>query len=63
MIVGPSAAHAVTLDLERDSPASLTMEPPGVLLHEVGPHGLRTHLSFIGDYRGPHPFTGFDPGT
>ena len=63
VIVGPSPAHAVTLDLGRDAPASLTMEPPGVLLHEVGPHGLRTHLSFIGDHPGPHPFTGFDPGT
>ena len=62
VIVGPSPAHAVTLDLDPDAPASLTMEPPGVLLHEVGPHGLRTHLSFIGDHPGPYPFTGFDPG-
>lgn len=61
VIVGPSPARAVTLDLEPDAPGSLTMEPPGVLLHQIGPHGLRTHLSFVGDHPGPYPFVGFDP--
>jgi 3',5'-cyclic AMP phosphodiesterase CpdA len=61
VIVAPSPAHAVTLDLDPEAPASLTLEPPGVLLHEIGAHGLRTHLSFIGDHPGPHPFAGFDP--
>lgn len=63
VIVGPSPAHAVTLDLRPDAPASLTMEPPAVLLHEIGPHGLRTHLSHVGDHPGPFPFAGFDPGV
>lgn len=63
VIVGPSPAHAVTFDLRPDAPASLTMDPPGVLLHEIGPHGLRTHLSHLGDYPGPHPFASFDPGV
>ena len=63
VIVGPGPAHAVSLDLGADAPASLTMEPPGVLLHEIGAHGLRTHLSFIGTFPGPYPFTGFDPGV
>jgi 3',5'-cyclic AMP phosphodiesterase CpdA len=63
VIVGPSPAHAVTLDLDPDAPGSLTMEPPGVLLHQIGPHGLRTHLSLIGDHPGPYPFAGFDPGV
>jgi 3',5'-cyclic AMP phosphodiesterase CpdA len=63
VIVGPSPAHAVTLDLHPDAPATLTMEPPGVLLHEVGPTGLRTHLSFVGAHPGPYPFGGVDPGA
>lgn len=61
VIVGPAPAHAVTLALGADAPATLTMEPPGILLHQIGPHGLRTHLSFIGAYPGPYPFAGFEP--
>lgn len=61
VIVAPSPAHAVTLDLSPDAPSTFHMEPPGVLLHRVVDGRLLTHLSFIGAYSGPHPF--FAEGT
>ena len=62
VVVAPSPAHAVTLDLAPDGPASFRMEPPGMLLHDVRGHELVTHLSPIGGFPGPFPFEGFDPG-
>ena len=62
VVVAPSAAHAVTLDLDQQAGGTFTMEPPGVLLHDIGVHGLRTHISPIGTHPGPYPFAGFDPG-
>lgn len=61
VIIAPSAAHAVTLDLDPEGPPAFRMEPPAVLLHrwqpEPGPYGrLITHTSFIGDYGADHPF-------
>ena len=60
VLVAPSPAHAVSLDLAPDAPATFHMEPPGILLHETGSGGVLTHLSFIGKHPGPHPFSGFD---
>jgi len=56
VIVGPSPAHAVTLDLAPDAPSTFHLEPPAVLLHTVGSAGLVTHTSFIGAHPGPYPF-------
>lgn len=48
---GPGTAHLVALDLEAESPARWTREPPAVALHLWDDaHGLRTHLSFVGDF-------------
>lgn len=48
---GPGTAHLVALDLDADSPARWTREPPAVALHLWDDaHGLRTHLSFVGDF-------------
>ncbi|WP_108663027.1 phosphodiesterase [Acuticoccus kandeliae] len=59
-MIAPSPAHAVSLDLRENSPATFHLEPPAILVHRV----TRTergwthvsHQSFIGDYRGPFPF-------
>jgi len=45
----PSVAHQVALDLRRDAPISLTLEPPAVGLHFWhAADGLVSHLSPIG---------------
>ncbi|MCZ6730541.1 MAG: phosphodiesterase [SAR324 cluster bacterium] len=55
--VAPSPAHQVVLDLEDRLPGSFIMEPPACHLHFwMPPTGLLTHLSYIGDFDGPHPF-------
>jgi len=53
----PSTAHQLALDLDPAAPLMFTMEPPGALLHQWRPGtGLISHLSFIGNYDGPHRF-------
>jgi Icc protein len=37
-------------------PISFTMDPPAVALHLWRDGGLITHLSYVGDFDGPHPF-------
>lgn len=60
VIVAPSAAHAVSLDLHPDAPSTFHLEPPGVLLHTIDGGVLTTHLSLIGRLPGPYPFFGAD---
>ncbi len=53
----PSTAHQLTLDLDPAAPLTFKMDPPGALLHAWRPSsGLVSHISFIGDYDGPHRF-------
>ncbi|WP_026987423.1 phosphodiesterase [Fodinicurvata fenggangensis] len=55
--IAPSPAHAVTLDLDPNGPASFTMEPPLLRLFHAPPgEPLVSHLSPIGAFDGPHPF-------
>lgn len=55
--VAPSTAHQATLDLRAGARMSLTMEPPGVVLHAWTPTaGLVSHVLPIGTWRGPEPF-------
>lgn len=56
VIVAPSAAHAVSLDIRPDAPSTFHMEPPGILLHAIDGGVVTTHLSLIGEWRGPYPF-------
>ena len=56
VLVGPSPAHAVILDLGPSAPSVFAMEPPGVLVHHWADGGLTTHLSHIGSFEGPFPF-------
>jgi 3',5'-cyclic AMP phosphodiesterase CpdA len=55
--VAPSTAHQATLDLRPGARMSLTMEPPGVMLHAWTPAGgLVSHTLPVGTWRGPEPF-------
>ncbi len=57
--IGPSPAHAVSLDLRPDGPPTFTMEPPALLLHvwdPAEPGRLATHWLPVGHFSGPHPF-------
>jgi hypothetical protein len=55
--IAPSTAHQATLDLRPGAELSMTMDPPGLALHQWLPGtGLVTHVSYIGDYEGPRPF-------
>lgn len=60
VIIAPSPAHAVSLDLTPEAPSTFHLEPPGVLLHRIENAGdkprLTTYLSHIGTYPGPFPF-------
>ena len=59
--IAPSPAHAVTLDLVPDAPPSYTMDPPAVRLFNVAVDGaIASHLSYVGDFDGPHPFFNAD---
>ncbi|MEM8664329.1 MAG: metallophosphoesterase [Pseudomonadota bacterium] len=63
VVVAPSPAHAVSLDLRKDGPSTFHMEPPGVMVHKIDAERIVSHVSFIGDYAGPHPFFGDDAGS
>lgn len=54
--IGPSTAHQATLDLRPDVPITFTMDPPAAALHQWRGGSLVTHLSYVGEYDGPHPF-------
>ncbi|MFG1425911.1 phosphodiesterase [Roseixanthobacter glucoisosaccharinicivorans] len=58
--IGPSPAHAVSLDLDPAAPPTFHLEPPALHLHRFVGGRLLTHLSFIGPYAGPYPFFGPD---
>jgi 3',5'-cyclic AMP phosphodiesterase CpdA len=55
--IAPSTAHQATLDLREGARLSMTMEPPGLALHQWrAGSGLVTHVSYVGDFEGPRPF-------
>ena len=56
--VSPSPAHQVMLDLGGDpANGSLIMEPPACMLHLWIPAaGLVSHVSYVGEFEGPHSF-------
>ncbi|TAJ83361.1 phosphodiesterase [Reyranella sp.] len=56
--IAPSTAHQGTLDMRPGAKLSMTMDPPGIALHLWRPAtGLITHLSYVGSYEGPRPFS------
>ncbi|WP_274425295.1 phosphodiesterase [Chelativorans sp. YIM 93263] len=59
--VCPGTSHAVTLDHRAAAENSLTMEPGGMLLHEIREGAFLTHWIPVGRFQGPYPFAGFEP--
>ena len=54
--IGPSPGHSVALNLNPAGSSAFKLEPPSIkLLYWNGTH-LVGHLSFIGEFEGPHPF-------
>ncbi|MCF8483133.1 MAG: phosphodiesterase [Rhodospirillum sp.] len=58
-VIGPSPAHAVTLDLDPHAPATFTLEAPALLLHHWNARdaAMVTHAVPIGTFDGPFPLT------
>jgi 3',5'-cyclic AMP phosphodiesterase CpdA len=54
--IGPSPAHQVCLDLVPDAASAWTLEPPAFRLHALHDGKVITHLAYIGEFDGPHPF-------
>ena len=54
--IAPSSSHYVALDTQENGPADWMLEPPSVQLHRWQDASLVSHLSFIGEFEGPHPF-------
>jgi Icc protein len=55
--IAPSPSHSVAYDLRPGATHTLSLEPPSCQLHYWHPEdGLVSHLSFIGDPGGSHPF-------
>lgn len=53
----PSVAHQIAADLDPAARSGFVMEPPAYRLHAYTPeHGLASHLAYIGEFSGPHPF-------
>lgn len=59
--IGPSPCHAVSLDLSANTRPAFTLEPAACrLVYLTEDNRLVAHLSFIGDFDGPHPFFNSD---
>lgn len=55
--VCPSPAHQVALDLRAGGPSAWVLDPPAFQLHRYTPQsGLVSHLAFVDDAGGAHPF-------
>jgi 3',5'-cyclic-AMP phosphodiesterase len=53
----PSPAHQVALDLDPNAAPGFVMEPPAYKVHAWVPgQGLVSHLAYVGEFDGPHPF-------
>jgi Icc protein len=59
--IAPNSAHSTTLDLDPDGPSTFTIEPPALRLFNISEGGnIVSHISFIGDFDGPHPYFAAD---
>ena len=54
--IAPSSSHYVALDTREAGPADWMLEPPAIQLYRWQDRALISHLSFIGEFEGPHPF-------
>ncbi|WP_417794258.1 phosphodiesterase [Terasakiella pusilla] len=57
VLLAPSSAHQITLDLQNDAPLTFTLEPPKIALHqwEEG-SSLVSHILYVDDFLGPYSF-------
>ncbi len=57
MTLAPSVAHQVVLDFSDDAPAMFNFEPAAYFLHRyTARSGLVTHMAYVEQSPGPHPF-------
>lgn len=57
VLLAPSSAHQITLDLRKEAPLSFTMEPAKIALHSWrGDNGLVSHYAYVDEFAGPYPF-------
>ena len=54
--VCPGTAHQIELNLTQRGALAYIFEPPGYLLHWLGPDGLVTHQAVVGDFPGPFTY-------
>ena len=56
--IAPNGAHSVGLDLVSEGPPMFIMEPSAIRLFQLNleKQNVITHLSYIGEFNGPHPF-------
>jgi Icc protein len=52
----PGPAHQVSLDLDPDAASTWMLEPPGFRVHAWSGTRMLTHLGYVGQFDGPHPF-------
>ena len=57
LMVAPSTAHQVTLDLTGAGASSFVFEPPAFYLHHLADDcGLVSHMVYVESFEGPFPF-------
>lgn len=57
VLLAPSSAHQITLDLQESAPLSFTLEPPKIALHDWRPDtGLVSNYAYVDAFPGPYPF-------
>ncbi len=56
--IAPNGAHSITLDMQDSDDISFMLEPPALRLFllEETTGTIVSHLSYVGDFDGPHPF-------
>jgi len=56
VMIAPSTAHQVALDLSDDGPSAFRLEPTGYMLHCWSDGSLVSHVAVPGAWPGPFPF-------
>jgi len=56
IVVCPSTAHQIVLNLQPDGPAEFDFEPPGFMLHVWYGARVVTHTIPVGEFDGPYAF-------
>lgn len=62
VVIAPSVAHQVALDLRADAPSAFVLEPGAFLLHRWTGAAFVTHTALVEAFPGPFPFLGAAEG-